>query len=49
MAQISFMIGNTPALNAYRARGFEVAEEIRHEEFERAFGSPGIVRMTRPL
>jgi translation initiation factor 4G len=48
-AQISVLIGNTPAQRAYEGAGFKVEDEKRHPEFERAFGSPGIRRMLRSL
>lgn len=48
-AQISFIIGNDSALNAYRRLGFEVEDEYRFPEFAELFGAPGMVRMTRSL
>jgi GNAT superfamily N-acetyltransferase len=48
-AQISYLIGNTPAETAYRRVGFDVVDERRHADFETAFGSPGIARMQRDL
>jgi translation initiation factor 4G len=48
-AQISYLIGNTPAESAYRRVGFETIDEKRHADFEKAFGSPGIARMQRAL
>jgi len=44
-AQISYLIGNTPAERAYHAVGFEAVDDKRHPEFEKVFGSPGICRM----
>jgi ribosomal protein S18 acetylase RimI-like enzyme len=48
-AQISLLIGNTPAEAAYRSAGFRVVDEKRHPDFEAALGSPGIRRMQREL
>jgi translation initiation factor 4G len=48
-AQISVLIGNAPAEAAYRACGFEFAEEKRAKDFEAAMGTPGIRRLARDL
>ena len=48
-SQISYLIGNTPAVTAYERVGFETVSEKRDETFERIFGSPGIATMTRKL
>jgi len=48
-AQISYMIGNTPARLTYQRAGFAEVDEKRHPEFERIFGSPGVARMWRDL
>lgn len=48
-AQISVLIGNVPAQKAYEGAGFAVADERRHPDFERAFGSPGVRRLLRDL
>jgi translation initiation factor 4G len=48
-AQISFLIGNAPAEKAYRAVGFEFAEDKTSPEFEAAMGVPGLRRLTRAL
>lgn len=48
-SQISLLLENHPAQRAYESAGFTVADEKRHPEFERAFGSPGILRMLRDL
>ena len=46
-AQISVLIGNTPAERAYQKSRFVFAEEKRAAEFEAALGSPGTRRFTR--
>jgi ribosomal protein S18 acetylase RimI-like enzyme len=48
-AQISVIMGNTPAQTAYERVGFRVVEEKTHPDFEAAFGEPGIARMSRAL
>ncbi len=48
-AQISFLIGNTPAEHAYTKAGFMFANEKRHPDFEAACGSPGMRRFTQKL
>jgi ribosomal protein S18 acetylase RimI-like enzyme len=48
-AQISFLIGNTPAEKCYRACGFEFAEDKVAKEFEAAMGVPGLRRLARAL
>ena len=48
-AQISFLIGNTPAERCYRGCGFEFAEDKLAKEFEAAMGVPGLRRLARAL
>ena len=48
-AQISVLIGNEPARNAYLKAGFEPDSEKRSPEFEAALGSPGLERLLQPL
>ncbi len=48
-AQISFLIGNTPAEHAYRACGFVFAEDKIDKDFEAIMGVPGIRRLARDL
>lgn len=48
-AQITFLIGNAPAEEAYKVAGFRFADEARHPDFEAAVGCPGLRRMTRGL
>ena len=48
-AQVSTMLGNHNAIRVYQRAGFKAAEELRHPEFERAFGSPGMMRMVAVL
>jgi translation initiation factor 4G len=48
-AQISFLLGNTPAEKCYRACGFEFAEDKVAKEFEAAMGVPGLRRLARGL
>ena len=48
-AQVSFLIGNTPAERAYQKAGFGIHDEKRHPDFEAVFGCPGTARMLREL
>lgn len=48
-AQISLLLENHPAQRVYESAGFKVEEEKRHPLFEETFGSPGMLRMLRPL
>lgn len=48
-AQISFLIGNSPAEKCYRGCGFEFAEDKTAEEFEAAMGVAGLRRLMRML
>jgi translation initiation factor 4G len=48
-AQISYLIGNTPAQRAYERVGFETEDEKRDKTFEAMIGSPGCVRMRMAL
>ena len=45
LAQISVIIGNTPAQCAYEKIGFEVADEKRHPDFLAVVGEPGMRRL----
>lgn len=47
VAQLTVMIGNTPAQRAYEKVGFRVRDEKRHPDFEAALGAPGFMRMVR--
>jgi hypothetical protein len=47
LAQISVLIGSTPAQHACEKIGFKPFDEQRHTAFEAAFGSPGMIRMLR--
>jgi len=47
MAQLTILIGNTPAQHAYEKAGFSVMDEKRHRDFEAALGAPGFMRMVR--
>ena len=49
LAQISVLIGNTPAQCAYEKVGFKVADEKRHPDFLAAVGEPGMRRLLREL
>jgi len=49
LAQISMLIGNTPAQQAYERVGFRITTERRDPAFAAALGAPGLVQMTRPL
>ena len=48
-AQISALIGNTPAVRCYERAGFVSVDEKRHRDFEAVFGAPGITCMWRDL
>jgi GNAT superfamily N-acetyltransferase len=48
-AQISFVIGNQPAEQAYAKAGFRPSDERRHPAFEAAAGAPGLKRWLREL
>jgi ribosomal protein S18 acetylase RimI-like enzyme len=48
-AQISLLIGNTAAQNAYESVGFRIQDEKRNADFEAALGSPGVARMSMDL
>jgi ribosomal protein S18 acetylase RimI-like enzyme len=45
LAQITVIIGNTAAQNAYEKVGFRTAGEKRSPEFEATYGSPGMRRL----
>jgi translation initiation factor 4G len=49
VADIGVLIGNDPAQRAYEKCGFEVVDEVRDLEFERAYGSPGARMLRRKL
>jgi ribosomal protein S18 acetylase RimI-like enzyme len=44
-AQITYLIGNTPAQRAYERAGFVLVDEKRDPQFEAIFGRPGTSRM----
>jgi ribosomal protein S18 acetylase RimI-like enzyme len=48
-AQITYLIGNTPAQRTYERAGFSAVDEKRDPQFEAVFGSPGTVRMWAEL
>jgi ribosomal protein S18 acetylase RimI-like enzyme len=48
-AQITYLIGNTPAQRAYERAGFAFVDEKRDPQFEAIFGAPGTVRMWMDL
>ena len=48
-AQISFLIGNSPAEKCYRACEFAFAEDKTAKDFEAAMGVPGIRRLMRAI
>jgi ribosomal protein S18 acetylase RimI-like enzyme len=48
-AQISVLLGNTPAQRSYERAGFSVVDEKRHPDFEAIVGRPGTARMWRDL
>lgn len=45
LAQISVLIGNTPAQQAYEKVGFHVHDEKRHPSFAAVVGEPGMRRL----
>lgn len=49
LAQISVIIGNTPAQRAYEKAGFLPDTEKRHPDFEAVVGEPGMLRLLRNL
>jgi GNAT superfamily N-acetyltransferase len=49
LAQITVIIGNTPAQSAYEKVGFRPAGEKRSPEFEATYGSPGMRRLLMEL
>jgi ribosomal protein S18 acetylase RimI-like enzyme len=48
-AQISVLIDNVAAERAYQGVGFKMIDEKRHDDFQAAFGCPGIRRLGREL
>lgn len=48
-AQLTLMIGNVSAQQAYERVGFRVVSEKRHPDFEAAIGCPGLAKMECPL
>lgn len=44
-SQIGYILGNTPAKNAYEKIGYTYVTEYCHPDFEKTFGSPGIASM----
>ena len=49
LAQISIMIGNTPAQRAYEKIGFLPDKEKRHPDYKATVGAPGMIRLLRSL
>ncbi|MEE8478275.1 MAG: GNAT family N-acetyltransferase [Gemmatimonadales bacterium] len=49
LAQVATYVDNEAAIALYRHLGFAGIEELRHPDFERALGSPGMIRMGRQL
>lgn len=49
LAQVATYLDDEAAIALYRRLRFSVIEELRHPDFERALGSPGMVRMGREL
>jgi RimJ/RimL family protein N-acetyltransferase len=49
IAQISVLIGNTPAQYAYEKIGFKVADEKRNPDFLAVVGEPGMRRLLLEL
>ncbi|MFO7963640.1 MAG: GNAT family N-acetyltransferase [Desulfobacterales bacterium] len=44
-SQVGYILGNTPAKNAYEKVGFRYVTEYSHPDFENVFGTPGIASM----
>lgn len=49
LAQISILIGNTPAQRAYEKIGFLPDQEKRHPDYQATVGVPGMIRLLRIL
>jgi ribosomal protein S18 acetylase RimI-like enzyme len=49
LAQLTILIGNTPAQKAYEKIGFRSDIEKRHPNFDAAIGVPGMMRMLLAL
>jgi ribosomal protein S18 acetylase RimI-like enzyme len=49
LAQISAVVDNRPARQAYEKQGFKYDGEKRDSRFEVIYGSPGIARLLLPL
>jgi ribosomal protein S18 acetylase RimI-like enzyme len=47
LAQLTILIGNTPAQHTYEKAGFRIEGEKRHHDFADALGAPGFMRMVR--
>src|SRR6266446_4141094 len=45
LAQISTLIGNTPAQTAYEKIGFVLDKEKQHPDYEAIVGVPGMMRL----
>jgi len=48
-AQIGYLIGNTPAKNAYEKAGFKWVKEYSHVDFEKDYATPGVASMILDL
>lgn len=48
-AETACYLENEPAMAVYRRGGFGVTEELRHPDFERATGAPGMVLLARDI
>ena len=49
VSEIGVLINNDAAQRAYEKNGFEVVQELRHPDFERVFGSPGLRELRRSI
>jgi len=49
VAQLTVLIGNTPAIRVYEKHGFKISAEKRSAKFEAALGAPGMYQMTCEL
>jgi translation initiation factor 4G len=49
VAQLTTLMGNTPAQKVYEKVGFTVAREVEHPIFAELIGPPGLMQMVCPL
>jgi GNAT superfamily N-acetyltransferase len=49
IAKVAYFVGNEAAKKVYRRLGFKETHEFMDKDFEREFGTPGVVHMSLPL